>query len=234
MEMFSRGSASGRWLLIVGVVLAVILVPFILFGEEVEEWTEGFRDSAANRPLLAATVLGGLLATDIIFPVPSSLASTAAGLLLGFTVGLLTSMVGMTVSCVAGFWIGRGCRQPVVARFMGDGELERLNGLSDRFGSWAIVISRPVPVLAEASTVFAGMSGMTARRFLLLTALSNLGISAVYAAAGAFSAEVNSFLIAFAFSMLVPGVAMFMGGRIVARNRQPKRARKRGRTSRYG
>ena len=63
-----------------------------------------------------------------------------------------------------------------------------------RFGEWVIVVSRPIPVLAEASVLFAGLSGMPASRFLLLSTLSNLGISAVYAAVGAFSASTNSFL----------------------------------------
>lgn len=213
MEGNSTGAAAGKWLLVVGIVLAAILVPFFLFGEQIEGWTQGFTERAANRPFRAAAVLSGLLATDIVFPIPSSLASTAAGLLLGFAGGTATSMAGMTVSCAAGFLIGRRCGQPVISRFMGAGELERLSRLSDRFGSWVIVISRPVPVLAEASTVFAGMSDMRSGRFFLLSGLSNLAVSAVYAGVGAFSAEVNSFLIAFAFSMLVPGAAMLLGRR---------------------
>jgi membrane protein DedA with SNARE-associated domain len=71
-----------------------------------------------------------------------------------------------------------------------------------------IVITRPVPVLAEASVLFAGMSRMPTGQFMLLTMLSNLGISAVYAAVGAFSANANSFLLAFAGSILIPLVAM--------------------------
>jgi hypothetical protein len=47
-------------------------------------------------------------------------------------------------------------------------------------------------------------------QFLLLTTLSNLGISAVYATVGALSADANSFLLAFAGSILIPLVAMLL------------------------
>jgi hypothetical protein len=48
---------------------------------------------------------------------------------------------------------------------------------------------------------------------MLLSTLSNLGVSAVYAAVGAFSATVNSFLFAFGGSILVPLVAMILAKR---------------------
>lgn len=217
MKTPGNSSTTIRWVVFLTIVLAIILIPFFLFGKEIEDWTRGFVDSATAHPLTAATVLSSMLASDIILPVPSSLASTAAGLLLGFPAGIATSMAGMTVSCIAGYWLGRKCAQPVVAHFVGQQETERLKALSNRFGAWAIVISRPVPVLAEASTVFAGISKMPQGQFLLLSTLSNLGISIVYAAIGAFSAEANttySFIIAFAFSMLVPGVAMLLGRKI--------------------
>ena len=71
-----------------------------------------------------------------------------------------------------------------------------------------IVVLRAVPVLAEASVVLAGLSEMPLRRFLFLTGLANLGIAATYAAVGAFAVEANSFLVAFAGSILLPGLAM--------------------------
>jgi len=48
---------------------------------------------------------------------------------------------------------------------------------------------------------------------MLLTALSNLGISAVYAAVGAFSSNVNSFLLAFFGAILAPAAAMWLMNR---------------------
>lgn len=197
-----------RWLLLAGLVFAVILIPFFLFGPQIEAWTERFIESAARQSGWVAVVLGSLLAFDILLPVPSSLASTAAGLLLGFVKGLITSLVGMTICCAIGFWLGARFGRSAARRIVGDSELKRLEELSRRFGNWAIVIARPVPMLAEASVLFAGMSGVPVYQFLLLSTLSNLGISAVYAAVGALSATTNSFLLAFAGSILVPLVAM--------------------------
>jgi uncharacterized membrane protein YdjX (TVP38/TMEM64 family) len=155
-------------------------------------------------------VLGSLLATDILVPVPSSLTSTAAGFFLGLAGGTATSLAGMTVSCVVGYWLGARFGRPVANRLVGEQELARLEKLRQRFGDWVIVVTRAVPVLAEASVLFAGISGMPMHQFLLLSTLSNLGISAVYAAVGTFSATVNSFLFAFGGSILVPLVAMIL------------------------
>jgi uncharacterized membrane protein YdjX (TVP38/TMEM64 family) len=199
-----------RWVLLSTGVLAIILVPFFLFGEQIETWTESFLESASDQSTWVALVLGSLLATDILVPVPSSLTSTAAGFFLGLAGGTATSLAGMTVSCVVGYWLGARFGRPVANRLVGEQELARLEKLSQRFGDWVIVVTRAVPVLAEASVLFAGISGMPMRQFLLLSTLSNLSISAVYAAVGAFSATVNSFLFAFGGSILVPLVAMIL------------------------
>jgi uncharacterized membrane protein YdjX (TVP38/TMEM64 family) len=203
-----RNQSTVRWLLLCGIVLAIILVPFLLFGEKIETWTEGFLESASDQAGWIAVVLGALLASDVLVPVPSSLASTAAGFFLGFAAGALTSLTGMTISCILGYWLGARFGRPLANRLVGDHELTRLERLSQRVGNWVIVISRPVPMLAEASALLAGISGMSTYQFLLLSTLSNLGISVVYAAVGAFSATTNSFLLAFAGSILVPLVAM--------------------------
>jgi uncharacterized membrane protein YdjX (TVP38/TMEM64 family) len=203
-------SRKRRWLLLGLIILAFILIPFVLFADTIEMWTQDFLESAGERSALVAAVLGTLLAIDILLPVPSSVVSTAAGLFLGFTGGMMTSLVGMTFSCSAGFWLGARFGRPMASRLVGTGELQRLEEMSRRVGDWLIVVARPVPVLAEASILFAGMSRMPPHRFVLLTTLSNLGISAVYAGIGALSATLNSFLLAVAASILVPLLAMMI------------------------
>ncbi len=205
--MHSKLGQTVRWTALVIIVLAIILIPWVLFGAKIESWTEALLQNASRYTGWIALLLSALLASDIFVPVPSSLVSTALGLFLGFVGGTLASWVAMMVSCAIGYWLALLGR-PIIRRLVGEEELNRLQQLTDRFGRWVIVICRPVPVLAEASIIFAGMSKMQTGQFMLLVALSNLGISAVYAAVGAFSANVSSFLLAFAGAILLPLVAM--------------------------
>jgi uncharacterized membrane protein YdjX (TVP38/TMEM64 family) len=195
-----------RWALIGLALLAFVLVPFVLFEERFNalagEWT------AAQGPS-AAIAIGALLALDIVLPIPSSVLSTAAGALLGFPLGTLVSTVGMTLASAAGYWLGTGTSARA-RRFVGAASLERAQRLAERYGDWAVIVSRPVPVLAEASAVAAGLLRRPAGRFLLLSAAANLGISLAYAAVGAFAMSAGSFLWAFAGALLLPGLAMWL------------------------
>ncbi len=202
-----------RWLVFWALVAAIILVPFFLFAEQINGWIEKFVSSAESHTILAAFVLCMLLAGDILLPIPSSIVSTSAGCLLGFWGGTLVSLAGMTICCVLGYLLGTRYGRPLANRLVGAAELARLEELSGRFGHWVVVVCRPVPVLAEASVLFAGVAKMPAGRFFLLSTLSNLGISAVYALIGQMSASKGQFLLAFAASIIIPGAAMFLSRR---------------------
>jgi membrane protein DedA with SNARE-associated domain len=98
--------------------------------------------------------------------------------------------------------------RPAAGRFVGAQALDRVTRFAEKHGDWVIIVARPVPVLAEASVVFAGMAGMRIGRFALLTSCANLGISAAYAGVGAYAVSMKSFLLAFAGSIIVPLAAM--------------------------
>ena len=103
---------------------------------------------------------------------------------------------------------------PLARRLVGPAGLARAAELANRHGAWAVVLCRPVPVLAEATVVFAGLVRAPIGRFLFVTAASNLGIAAGYAAIGAYSMRLDSFLMAFAGAIVVPGVALLVGRRL--------------------
>jgi len=214
---------AARWIVLVTVILLIILIPFLLFGEQVESWTEQFLESAADKSGLIALVLGGLLAFDILLPVPSSLVMTACGFFLGFWKGLLIAFTANTISVIIGYWLGVKAGRPIANKWVGADELDNLENLYQRIGDWVIVISRAVPVMAEASVLFAGMSRMPFIRFLLLTSLSNFALSVVYVAVGTFSANVNSFLLAFFGAVLLPGIAMLIAKYSPSRQIQPSK-----------
>ena len=198
-----------RWVIIWGVLIAIVLVPFFLF----EDQFNGFADRIARGEASAtgaALAIGGLLALDVFLPVPSSIVSTAAGVLLGFARGAAIVWIGMMAGCLVGYWVGQ--RSAALARrLVGDDGLRRASTLAQRHGPWAIVLFRPVPVLAEATVVFAGLVRAPLSRFVTLTALSNFGIAAGYAAIGAYSMRVDSFLLAFIGAIVIPGLAMLFG-----------------------
>lgn len=196
------------WLAISIVTIAAIIIPFLLFGEKIDAAIIQLRDGADGHSLFTALTLGGLLASDILLPIPSSIVSTACGLLLGIAAGTPVSLAGMTISCIAGYFLAAKLGEPFVEKMVGKESMERFKKLQKKHGNMVVIITRPVPVLAEIAVLSAGLGQIPFGRFLLLSTLSNLGISAVYAAIGSYSANVNAFLLAVAGSILLPGIGM--------------------------
>jgi uncharacterized membrane protein YdjX (TVP38/TMEM64 family) len=193
-----------RWLWLSVAVVALILIPFFLF----ESYFTALAERAASggvSPAAAIATIGGLLAFDVVLPVPSSIVSAAAGVLLGFWRGAAVVWGGMMVSCAIAYAIG--ARSSALARrLVGDEGIARAAATAARYGTFAIVLCRPVPVLAEASVIFAGVIHVPPGRFLAVCALANLGIAVGYAAIGAFSMRVDSFLAAFVGALAVPAL----------------------------
>ena len=194
-----------KWILLTIAIITLLLIPFILFGDSLDNWTNIFFQSEPSK-LIASIVIGSLLSIDIVAPVPSSILSTAGGYFLGFIGGTFISLIGMTISCLIGYWIGDKFGRPAAERFADSKEISRFESLQKKYGDWIIIISRSVPLLAETSVLFAGIGHMKFNRFMLMAIISNLGISVVYAAVGAYSAHINSFLFAFAAAILFPGI----------------------------
>ena len=201
---------SLRWTLLALLVIALIIIPFLLFGAAIEDWVHAFVEHSRNRPAAAGLVLTGLLAGDVFLPTPSSIISTACGLLLGFPLGTLASTLGMQISCTLGYLLGVRAARPIVDRWIGQANAEKLDHLMQRYGLWSVIITRPIPVLAEAMTLFAGLGRLSPWRFFALSALANLGISALYAWVGSKGASTAGLLATLTAAILLPALAMLI------------------------
>lgn len=192
-----------RWALLWIILIGLILVPFFLFDAQFNALAGRMTSSGTSRGLAAGGIFG-LLALDVFLPVPSSIVSTAAGVLFGLVWGAIIVWCGMTAGCLLAYLVG--VRAVAAARWIvGADNLARSEALMRTYGESAIVLCRPVPVLAEATVIFAGIARAPFARFAALTAVSNLGIALGYAAFGAYSMRVNSFLVAFLGALLLPG-----------------------------
>lgn len=200
MTKRSEVPALVKWAAAGLMLLALILVPFLLLEEQVLQATGGL--FAAGRPAgaLLAIAIVALFAGDVVLPVPSSLVSVAAVALFGWAGGLLI-WIGMTIGCGLGYWLGSRAARPLAERFIGADEIARARRFAEDVGPAALVLTRAVPVLAEATTVAAGLAAMPLRRFALATGLANAGIALVYVAAA------GSFVLLFAAAILVPAIA---------------------------
>src|SRR3954471_16521858 len=127
-----------RWALLIGLMFALIIIPFLIFEKQFEALGTWLAEGHASG-WASASIIIGLLALDVFLPVPSSIVSTGAGVLLGFWRGVAVIWVGMTLGCIIGYAFG--ARAAAAARkLVGEESLERAGKVMERHGPWALVI----------------------------------------------------------------------------------------------
>jgi uncharacterized membrane protein YdjX (TVP38/TMEM64 family) len=211
----ARSASLGRalkYFAFIAVLIALVVVPFLLFGAELEAWS--LRIMADDRSKFAVATAGALLlASDVVLPIPSTVVISALGALLGGTLGLAVAVAGLTLGCVLGYVLGRILGHDFALRQLGQKDFAYLASLLDRHGLPILALCRTVPVLAEASVIAAGVVGMPMGKTLLVTGLANLGFAGVYALLGASAESAAGFLAAFAASLALPGLALLAANR---------------------
>jgi uncharacterized membrane protein YdjX (TVP38/TMEM64 family) len=145
----------------------------------------------------AAVASFALLAFDVVLPVPASAVMTLNGALFGALAGAVLSLAGSMASALLGFAIGR--RGGVLLdRLVAPEQRARAAPALEPPGMLAIVLTRPVPVLAETTAILAGAAGMSPGRLASAAALGSVPPALGYAAAGATADRAGGGLAVFA------------------------------------
>lgn len=159
-----------RAVLIITAALCIPLVPFFIIGElPGERWLSARDDHAAAFALSGA----GLLAADVLLPVPSSIVGTMLGARLGFVAGFIAAFAGMMGGQVLAYGVSRRLLR------------KRDDSLAATPTLAVIFLTRPVPVLAEAVAIAAGAAHLSWRQFLLACGGGNLVYAGALALNGA-------------------------------------------------
>ncbi len=163
-------------------LLVIILLPFFLFESAIDAWGSSLLESQPALFTLAVIVVLALT-LDVLLPVPASLVSVAASVMIGGTVGAIALFTGLMCGSLFGYFVGRYARNSLLNRLLGPDARARLTLLSGGRGAIALLLARPMPVLAEASVILAGLERYPIVRFVQISLLANLGVTLLYMAA---------------------------------------------------
>ena len=181
-----------RSLAIITVALCVPLAPFFIIGEiPGDRWLSATDDAAGSFALAGA----GLLAADVLIPVPSSIVGTMLGARLGFGAGFFAAFTGMMAGQVLAYAVSR--------RALG----HRPESLPAAPTLAVLFLSRPVPVLAEAVAIAAGAARVTWPQFLIACGAGNLIYAGALALNGAALVPGTPLGVGLVLPMLLPAAA---------------------------
>ena len=181
-----------RALVVLMCALLVPIVPFVLIGElPGERWLQ----SAGSDSLRFGVTGAGLLALDLLLPIPSSIVGALLGGRLGFVPGGVWCFLGLFTGHSFGYAIGR----LTPARWASQPVGER------RGASWiALLLSRPIPVFAEALSLAAGAQRMPLSAFLTSVAIGDAIYAGALAADGAALLPQDAWGVGLILPMLLP------------------------------
>ena len=176
----------GRFLIVLLFLFATIALPFAVWGdaldttlsqEKLRAWLEGSRETAW---LIAI----GLLAIDILMPIPSSVVIGVLGIVYGTGLGGTVAVAGLLANGLLGYGICRLLGRRLALRLAGEGTIATADHLFERQGGWIVAVSRSLPVLAEAVAMSAGLAAMPVRRLVAAMLAGAVPVGFIYAGVG--------------------------------------------------
>jgi uncharacterized membrane protein YdjX (TVP38/TMEM64 family) len=206
-------------LLIAVCLLAVFSSMFIVadhFGYTDEKYAQAELEklhASENGQYLAAAVIVGLLAIDLLLPVPSSIVMSVSGMMFGAALGTLIGFAGSMLAAGLGFYACRWGGRRAFQKLIGSDDITAIDAWFQDYGVYAIVLSRPVPMMTEILSCLAGLTDIPARTFFLASALGHLPVCLIYAWFGSVSSIANPWPAA-CVALLIPALGWVVVRRI--------------------
>jgi len=206
-----RFGVIAGWIVAGGLLAAAIIVPFLLFGEQLEQLSEDLL-RGGNGAHWAAWLGVVLLVLDVYLPIPSSIVMTVMGALAGPWAGWGLSCLGLTIGAAVGYATGLLIGPFAIRVLVGHHQGRILSEWMSRNGYWVIAACRAVPVLAEGSLIVAGTARMPSGKTMLTATAANALVPIPYVMLGsAASGSDRMFYVAFGLSLALSGFLWYLG-----------------------
>lgn len=199
-----------RYLLLMAALMAFFLILFLIVEALGVPLLSDPTPWMKHGGVLAAVLGVGLLIADVLLPVPSSMVMVAHGALFGVVVGTLLSLLGSVGAALFGFAIGRRGGK-FLNRVVTPAEQSSANQLLARWGALAIIVTRPIPLLAETVAIMSGASSLGWGTVALASFAGSLPPALLYALTGAAVANFQNASLMFGVVLLVAGLFWLLG-----------------------
>jgi uncharacterized membrane protein YdjX (TVP38/TMEM64 family) len=200
-----------RYWLLVGAVLAALLLTFVVVTALAGPLLDEPAALLARGGVVAALCGVGLLVADVVLPVPASLVMITHGALFGAVPGAALSLVGGVGAALAGYGLGHLAGPPALRKVCSAAERERAARLVGRWGVLAVVVTRPVPLLAETVAVVAGAQRLGLLRTVIASVAGVLPAAVIYPVTGSLHASGPTGLVVFGVVLAVAALLWLLG-----------------------
>lgn len=204
----------------------VILIFFIItwIGLEVlfnfsNKLTTLIKDLTPN--WISALTIVGILGIDILVPVPSSIVMVVTGHLFGGLLGGLLVIIGSLIASIAGFLVSRKLGQTKVIKWLGEKDYFQASILMEKHGSYALLLTRSVPLVMESMSCVAGLSKMRLRKYILINIIGYLPLAFLYTFTGAVANNDNKIgvILVLILGFFVPVTIWFLFIKTIRKNK---------------
>jgi uncharacterized membrane protein YdjX (TVP38/TMEM64 family) len=166
------------FLLVVGASVGLLIFPELIY--QLLLWVvESFQ--AGGPPILFAAMIVQALA----IPIPSELVLICGGAAFGLLSGWLVGALGSVVAAFVAFYISRKGGRSVAMRFVGERGIEFADNWFNHWGVWAVLLGRITPFIPfDVISYSAGLTQMKFRSFIVPTVIGTLPRAFFYAFLG--------------------------------------------------
>ncbi len=146
----------------------------------------GLRDYLLSFGVWAPVISGALMVLQsIAAPLPAFVVTFANGLLFGALWGAMLSWSTAMVGAAVCYWIAKALGRPVIERVVGARSLRVADSFFERYGRYAVLIARLVPVISfDLISYAAGVTSIGFVEFMVATGIGQLPATVVYSLLG--------------------------------------------------
>ncbi len=173
------------------IIFGIMNLTGILSVYDIQRYIE---EVSNQSPWIIAVVIGILLASDVLFAVPTVLLVTSAGYLLGFWPGFFTSVAGMFMSGLIARLLCMIFGKKILRFVLGEDEkISEVHRLFRIFGPGVLLISRALPMLPEATCCMSGINRMSWKTFFIYYLAGTIPYAVVLVYLGSISTKNNPY-----------------------------------------